>query len=67
MANSGPETNGSQFFITFTPCPWLNGAHCVFGELVEGETLLSTMEECGSRDGTPRKEIKIIDCGEIKI
>ena len=66
MANSGPDTNSSQFFITFAATPWLNGHHCVFGELIEGEDILAMMEAEGSRDGTPKSEIKIINCGEIK-
>ena len=48
MANAGPNTNGSQFFITFTATPWLNGAHAVFGELIEGDDILKTMEAHGS-------------------
>ena len=66
MANSGPDTNGSQFFLTFVPTPWLDGYHCVFGELVEGEKLLSQIEAAGSREGKPHGEIKIIDCGLVQ-
>jgi peptidylprolyl isomerase len=67
MANSGPDSNGSQFFITFQETPWLNGYHCVFGEIVEGEEVLNKIELLGTRNGTPKGEIKIVDCGEIKI
>ncbi len=66
MANSGPDTNGSQFFITFAECPWLDGYHCVFGELVEGEEILQKIEQAGTREGKPKNVIKITDCGEIK-
>lgn len=51
MANAGPNTNGSQFFITFGPTDWLNGAHVVFGELIEGDSVLKQIEACGSRSG----------------
>lgn len=67
MANSGPDSNGSQFFITFQETPWLNGYHCVFGEIVEGEEILNKIELLGTRNGTPKAAIKIVDCGEIKI
>jgi len=67
MANAGPDSNGSQFFVTFQATPWLNGYHCVFGELIEGEEVLAKIEQCGTRQGKPKGEIKIDDCGEIKI
>ena len=66
MANSGPDTNGSQFFITFVECPWLDGYNNVFGELVEGQDVLTQIEKFGSRDGTPKAEISIVECGEVK-
>ena len=67
MANAGPNTNGSQFFITFAPTDWLDGYHCVFGELVEGEDVLRKLELGGSRTGTPGAKFVIEECGEIKV
>ena len=66
MANSGPNTNGSQFFITFGPTDWLDGYHVVFGEMVEGDSVLRQLELAGTRSGTPTSKIVIEDCGEIK-
>lgn len=53
MANCGPNTNGSQFFITTVPCPWLNGHHVVFGEVKKGMNVLKTLESLGSESGAP--------------
>ncbi|KAK8810537.1 hypothetical protein WA158_007112 [Blastocystis sp. Blastoise] len=66
MANCGPNTNGSQFFITTVPCPWLDGHHVVFGSVKNGLEILDQLENLGSESGKPIKEVVITDCGEIK-
>ena len=63
MANAGPNTNGSQFFITFVPCPWLNGKHTVFGNVVDGLDILDKLHKLGTDSGAPRSKATIIDCG----
>ena len=65
MANAGPGTNGSQFFMTFTPTPHLNGAHVVFGRVTEGMEMLAKMEEVGTRSGKTRVPVWIEDSGEL--
>ncbi|MEI8358834.1 MAG: peptidylprolyl isomerase, partial [Deltaproteobacteria bacterium] len=65
MANAGPNTNGSQFFITTVVTPWLDGKHCVFGKVVEGMDVLDAMEACGSRSGDTKQPVLIEDCGEL--
>ncbi|ETI56454.1 peptidyl-prolyl cis-trans isomerase 3 [Phytophthora nicotianae CJ01A1] len=66
MANAGPNTNGSQFFLTTVDCPWLDQAHVVFGQVTEGHDVLKAMEEQGSQSGATRAAVVIEDCGEIK-
>ncbi|KAI8972013.1 peptidyl-prolyl cis-trans isomerase cyp5 [Mycotypha africana] len=66
MANAGPNTNGSQFFITFDKTPWLDGHHTVFGQITEGTEVLDLLEKYGTQSGAPQAKIEIIDSGEIK-
>merc|ERR1711911_127368 len=61
MANAGPNTNGSQFFITTVKCDWLDGKHVVFGKVIEGEDIVKQIEGYGSQTGKTSKQIKIID------
>ena len=66
MANAGPNTNGSQFFITFKETPWLNGRHTVFGEVIEGVDVVNAMEKIGSGSGATSKDVRIADCGVLE-
>ncbi|CAE7537801.1 cypB [Symbiodinium necroappetens] len=65
MANAGPNTNGSQFFITTAPTDWLNGKHVVFGEVLEGYDIIQQMESVGSQSGRTRTQVAISDAGEL--
>ena len=59
MANAGPGTDGSQFFLTFVATPWLDGKHSIFGEVVEGMETLKALEAVGSQSGRTSEPLKM--------
>jgi len=59
MANAGPGTDGSQFFLTFVNTPWLDGKHTIFGQVVEGNDVLVELESRGSQGGSTSEELRI--------
>ncbi|AAW41489.2 hypothetical protein CNBB4490 [Cryptococcus deneoformans B-3501A] len=65
MANAGPNTNGSQFFITTVVTSWLDGKHCVFGEVSSGQDLVRKIESYGSDSGKPKAKITITASGTV--
>ena len=65
MANSGPNTNGSQFFICLDKTEWLNNKHVVFGRVVNGMDIVQKMEKSGTQSGKTSREVVIHDCGEL--
>ncbi|KAF8137113.1 cyclophilin-like domain-containing protein [Boletus edulis] len=65
MANAGPHTNGSQFFVTTVVTSWLDGKHVVFGEVVEGLDIVKAVEKVGSQGGQTSKKVTIVRSGTV--
>jgi len=65
MANSGPNTNGSQFFLTLDKTEWLDNKHVVFGQLLAGLDVLRKVEKYGTKAGKPTEKLIVSACGEL--
>merc|ERR1712057_85137 len=65
MANAGPNTNGSQFFLCTVQTAWLDGKHCVFGSVTKGMEVVKAIEAVGSQSGKTSKPVVIADCGQL--
>ena len=62
----GINTNGSQFFLTLSDTPWLDGKHTVFGEVISGMDVVSAISQVGSESGRTRVPVVISDCGQLR-
>merc|ERR1712176_1190907 len=67
MANAGPNTNGSQFFLCTGKTPHLDGKHVVFGEVVEGLDVVKKIEAVGSSEGKTSKKVTVTECGDLEL
>ena len=65
MANAGPNTNGSQFFLCTVKTQWLDGKHVVFGAVTDGMDVVKKIEAVGSQSGKTSKPVVIADCGQL--
>jgi len=65
MANAGPNTNGSQFFLCTSTTGWLDGKHVVFGSVVEGYNVVQAVEGVGSQSGRTSAKVIIANCGQL--
>jgi peptidyl-prolyl isomerase F (cyclophilin D) len=65
MANAGPNTNGSQFFLCTAETSWLNGKHCVFGAVTKGMDVVKAIEGVGSQSGATKAKVTVADCGQL--
>merc|ERR1712013_529044 len=65
MANAGPNTNGSQFFLCTAETSWLNGKHVVFGSVTKGMNVVKAVEKYGSQSGQTSKKVLVADCGQL--
>ncbi len=66
MANAGPNSNGSQFFLCTGKTTWLDGKHVVFGKVISGMDVLSAIEQVGSESGRTRVPVLISDSGQLR-